>query len=261
MQSPHTMAYWESQQNAGFKNYPERTTHRPFVPEESETVTVAAGQVLKARSFVRRNASGKMVAGDNIAEFAKVAFSGSVASGNTIIIGGLTLTASATMTPAEVVTAFVTKATSKGTFSGTLVDWSLAIDSSNASNLMAYSTTGLTNVADLTITGTHGSLTHTITTVGGISNFQKPAGILAMDVDASLGDVITTMYEEVYAYESEILWGVDTSVDVVMKADGTSVPCTSYNTGAITPLLRQMYVEHTEIEIVTPTAGENLQHG
>jgi hypothetical protein len=79
-----------------------------------------------------------------------------------------------------------------------------------------------------------------------------------MDVDATSGDVVTTMYTEVYAYESEVIWGVNAAVDTITKADGTTVACSAYNTGAVTPLLRKMYVENTEFEIVTPTSGEEL---
>lgn len=258
MVSPHTMAYWESQQDAGFKNYPERTTKRPFVPKKSETITVASGQILKARSFVKSNASGKMIAGGNIAEYAKLVLGGTVANTDTVIMGGLTLSVTASMTAAEVRAAFIAQSTTKGTFSGTLTGWELVADPSSTVTLWAYSTTGLTNVTDFAVTGTNASLTKTVTTVAGSTTFQKPAGILAMDVDATSGDVVTSMYTEVYAYESEVIWGVDVAVDTITKADGTTVACSTYNTGAVTPLLRKMYVENTEFEIVTPTAGEEL---
>ena len=262
MNSPHTMAYWESQQDAGYKNYPERTTNRPFVPEKSQTITVASGQVLKARSFVQSNASGKMIAGGNIAEYAKLVMSGTAVNTDTVIMGGLTLTASATMTAVEIRAAFISGSTTKGTFTGTLTGWELIADPSSTSTLWAYSTDGLTDVTDFVVTGTANTgtptLTTTVTTVAGSATFQKPSGIIAMDVDATTGDVVTTMYTEVYAYESEVIWGVDVAVDVVTKADGTTVACSTYNTGAVTPLLRKMYVETTELEIVTPTAGEEL---
>jgi len=259
MNSPHTMTYWESQQDAGFKNYPERTTNRPFVPEKSQTITVASGQILKARSFVKSNASGKMIAGGNISEYAKLVLSGTLADTDTAIAGGLTVTATGgVVTAAQVITALVTGAdVGFAVVTGTLSGWELVADPSSTT-LWAYSTTGITNVTDFAVTGTNTSLTETVTTVGGSTTFQKPSGILAMDVDATSGDVVTTMYIEAYAYESEVIWGVDVAVDTITKADGTTVACSAYNTGAVTPLLRKMYVENTEFEIVTPTAGEEL---
>jgi len=260
MESPHTMGYWEHQQDAGFKNYPLRTTNRPFVPECSETITVASGQVLKARSFVKSNASGKMIAGGNISEYAKLVLSGTLADTDTAIAGGLTVTATGgVVTAAQVITALVTGANvGFAVVTGTLSGWTLVADPSSTATLWAYATTGITNVTDFAVTGTNTSLTETVTTVAGSTTFQKPSGILAMDVDATSGDVVTTMYTEVYAYESEVIWGVDVAVDVITKADATTVACTAYNTGAVTPLLRKMYVESTEFEIVTPTAGEEL---
>lgn len=258
MESPHTMQYWEHQQDAGFKNYPERTTNRPFVPEKSQTITVASGQVLKARSFLVSNTAGKMVAAGNIAEYAKLVLGGTVGAADTVIMAGVTLTVAATMTAAEVRAAFISMSTTKGAFTGTLTGWELVADPSSATTLWAYATTGLTNVTDFAVTGTNASLTKTVTTVAGSATFQKPVAILAMDVDATSGDVVSSGYVEVYAYESEVIWGVDVAVDVVTKADGTTVACTAYNTGAVTPLLRKKYVEGTEFEIVTPTAGEEL---
>lgn len=261
--SPHTREYWESQQNGGFEAYPVRTTNRPFVAKKSRTVTVAQGQVLKARSFVKSNVAGKMVAGGNVAEYAKLVLSGTLANTDTAIAGGLTVTATGgVVTAAEVITALVTGANvGHAVVTGTLSGWTLVADPDSTTTLWAYATTGLTNVTDFAVTGTNTSLTETVTTVAGVSTLQKPAGILAFDVDATNADVQATIYTEVYAYESEIIWGVDVAVDKVTKADGTMVACTTYNTGAVTPLLRQLYVEGTEFEIVTPTAGEELANG
>lgn len=256
--------YFRHQQNGGFQSFPNRTTSRFLAKADdvkTRPIVVKAGQVLKALSFVKSDSEGKMVAGGNLAEYAQIAFSGTVASGHTVIIGGLTLTASASMTAAEVVTAFVTQKTTKGAFTGTLAGWELTAVPNSTTTLWAYSTTALTNVTDFAITGTHGSLTHSITTVAGSSTFQKPAGILAFDVDASAGDTPASMYYEAAVWADALVWGVDTSRAVVVKADGTTVACTPYNTGAGTALLKQMYVEGTELEIVIPSAGEALQHG
>lgn len=269
--SPHTREYWESQQNGGFEAYPVRTTNRPFVAKKSRTVTVASGQVLKARSFVSSDPAGKMIASGNMAEYTSIAFSGIVDAAQTVIIAGMTLTASAEMSAAEVVDAFVNLTSTKGTFNTTTaVGWVLEADPNSSTKLIAHSLSGDTNidfnVTNISVTGTAvvDALVATPTFLGGWEStypLRKPAGILAFDVDATSADVKATIYTEVYAYESEILWGVDTSVDVVVKADGTEVACTAYNTGAYTALMRQLYVEGTEFEIVTPTAGEELANG
>ena len=252
--------YYQHEQNAGWNQYPERVTRRGFVPEKSRTCTVASGQVLKARSFVTSDSTGKMVACGNIAEYAKAVFATNAASGSTVILGGLTLTTSAIMTPAEIVSAFLTQSTEKGTFTGTLTGWELVADSNSDVTLFAYATTGLTNVTDFAKTGTSAT-TVTVTTVDGSTTFQQPEGILAFDVDATSADTEATIYTEVRAYVSEIVWAVDTAVDKITKKDGTQVACTTYNTGAGTDLLKQKVVAGTEFEIIIPTTGESLQHG
>jgi len=257
--------YYRSAQNGGFNAYPERVTRRGFVPECSQPTVVAAGQVLKARSFVTSNAAGEMVACGNISEYAKLVMSGTAVNLDTVIMGGLTLTASATMTAEEIRDAFISGSTTKGTFTGALSGWELVADPANAATLWAYSTTGVTDVTDFVVTGTANTgtptLTTTVTTVNGSATFQSPEGILAFDVDATAGATPASIYTEVWAYASEIVWAVDTAVDVLTKADGTTVACTTYNTGAGTSLLKQKLVAGTEFEIVIPTAGESLQHG
>lgn len=257
--------YYQHEQNAGWNQYPERVTRRGFVPESSRTCTVASGQVLKARSFVTSNSAGKMVACGNIAEYAKLVLEGTAENADTVIMGGLTLTVTEQVTAAELIAAFVSQTSTQGTFSGTLTGWELVADPNDTATLWAYATTGLTNATDFAVTGTAvtgtPTLTATVTTVNGSSTFQKPEGILAFDVDATSGDVEATIYTEVWAYASEIVWAVDTAVDKVTKKDGTQVACTTYNTGAGTDLLKQKVVAGTEFEIVIPTAGESLQHG
>jgi len=204
-----------------------------------------------------------MVAGGNLSEYAKLVLSGTLADTDTAIAGGLTVTATGgVVTAAQVITALLT-GTDVGyaVVTGTLSGWELVADPSSTTTLWVYSTTALTNVADFAVTGTNTSLTETVTTVAGSTTFQKPAGILCFDVDATSSDVEASMYTGVFAYESELIWGVDTTVDTITKADGTTVACTTYNTGAVTPLLRQLYVENTEFELMTPTAGEELANG
>lgn len=266
--SQNAETYFRSAQNAGWNTYAERATSR-FLAKEgdlcSRTVTVKSGQVLKALSFVKSDTAGKMVAGGNIAEYAKLVLSGTAEIADTVIMGGLTLTASAQMTAAELISAFLTQSTTKGTFTGTLTGWELVTDPNSTATLWAYSTTGLTNVTDFAVTGTAvdtaPTLTATVTTVAGSTTFQKPAGILAFDVDATSADVEATMYYEASVYADALVWGVNVASDTITKADGTTVACTAYNTGANNDLLKQMYVEGTEFEIVIPTTGEALQHG
>lgn len=251
--------YFEHQQGAGWNGFPDRTTERFIAHNDPEvrtrSITVASGQVLKARSWVESDTAGKMIAHGTVAETASIAFSGTMASTDTTIIAGVTLTATATMSAAEVVAAFLTGASTKGTLSGTSTGWTLQAGATSTV-LEAISTTTLTNVTNLAVTGTHTSLTATVTTVTGTTTFNKPAGFLAFDVDATSADTLATIYVAGSFWEDALLWEVDTSVDVVTKADGTTVACTAYNTGAVTSLTRQKFVEGLQIELVPIKAGE-----
>jgi len=249
--------------NGGFVSYANRTTKygsRGAEPcKNTRQIIVKSGQVIKAMSWLESDTSGKMIAKATMTELASTVFAGTAAISDTIIIGGLTLTTTAAMTPAEVVTAFISKTTTKGTFSGTLSGWTLQAGATTAT-LEAISTTYLTDVSNFAITGTHTGLTHPITiTAGGTA--QKPAtGLLLFDVDATSVDVPAVMYISGNFWSEEIVWEVDTVIDTVTKADNTTVAVTAYNTGCVTELAKQKFIENTaggtEFAIGTWTTGE-----
>jgi hypothetical protein len=261
--------------NGGFFSYPDRVTTDIYYRKSADRVTkpavIKSGQVLKARSFVQSDSTGKMIAHTGLAEAALVTFA-TITTGQTLILGGLTFTAgSGSVTAAELVTiwsalpAGITNtdanvlllargiiAATKGTFTaGTFGAWNTtAVDA--VSKVRFISTTALTNVTDLADTGT--ATDPTIVTVGGVTSFPNIAGILLYDVDATAGDVSAEIWTEVSLWNDVIVWAVDPTVDTITKYDGTTVACTAYNTGtfgydkASTELLRAKFVEATEFE-------------
>lgn len=226
--------------------------------KNTRPVTVKSGQVIKAMSWVTSDSAGKVIAAANVTELASTAFSGTIASTDTVILGGLTLTATATMTSAEIVAAFISQSTTKGTFSGTLSGWVLQQGATTAI-LEASSTSSLTNATDFAVTGTHTSLTTTVTTVAGTTSITPVIGLLVYDVNATSADAPGQIYTSGNFWEEEILWEVDVAVDTV-DVDGTTTAVTAYRTGATTSLLRQKFIEQTaggtEFAIGTWTAGE-----
>lgn len=249
--------------NGGFLSYPSRTTtygSRGAEPcKNTRQITVKSGQVIKAMSWLESDTTGKMIAKATITELASTVFAGSASIGDTIIIGGLTLTTTAAMTPVEVVAAFISKTTTKGTFTGTLSGWSLQQGATTAT-LEAISTTYLTDVSNFAITGSHGGLTHTITTTAGGTAQRPAAGLLLFDVDATSADVNAVMYISGNFWSEEIVWEVDTAIDTMVKSDNSTVAVTAYNTGCVTELARQKFIENTaggtEFVIGTWTTGE-----
>jgi hypothetical protein len=77
---------------------------------------------------------------------------------------------------------------------------------------------------------------------------QEITGVLLMDVDASAADVDATVYTHASFYASALVWKVDVATDKIVKADGTEVACTAYDTGANTDLLKRKFVENTHFE-------------
>lgn len=234
--------------NGGFSAYDRKKVSYDIRGAEpcisTRAVVVKQGQVLKARSLVMSDSEGKMVAFARAIEDAKTTFTGSVSAGDTVIAGGLTLTASAAMTIAEVVKAFVSGSTSKGAFSGTATyDFH-----ANTENTILYASSKQfgTDVTNFAVTGTAVSATHLVPTTtvsaqaGGTATY---AGLLTSDVDATAGDVEAQVYVSGNFWASYINWGVDVAVDTVTNADGTVVACTAYDTGAYSQLMQQKVME------------------
>jgi len=268
--------------NGGFYDYANRTTSRLRSRAddfETKTGVVLSGQVLKARTWVQTDATGKLIAHTGLAEGAIVDFTGTLTTGQTLILGGLTFTAgTGSVTPAQLAViwgalpAGITAAnantqllaegidaTVTGTFTaGTFSTWN-TVGRSTASVLFT-STATLTNATDLAATGT-GTAT-TISKVDGVTSFSKVAGLTLYDVDATAGDVSVEIWEEGTFWADQLVWANDPTVDTITKFDGTTVACTAYNTGVYgidatsTMLLQLKFVEATEFDLDFLHAGE-----
>ncbi len=225
---------------------------RKDIPTHTKNITVLSGQVLKQGSFVQSNTAGKAIAHTGIAESAIVEFATN-ATGLTIIIGGLTFTVgSGTISAAKLALAWTgltagtgyaaaaaaaatagVDATVDGTFTaGTLGNWNTQAYTTGTVGVVFTNTVGITNVTDLAATGT-GAIA-TIAKVDGATPFPNIAGVLLNDVDATAGDTIATVYTEASFWVNALVWAVDPNVDYIVKADGSHVACTAYNTGVYT---------------------------
>mgnify|MGYP001186249696 CR=1 FL=1 len=257
--------YYESQQN-GFYNYPSKVHDKFFVGKcerKTRPVTIKSGQVLKARSLVESDSTGKMVAVKNFTEVAKLTLVGTLADTDTFIVAGRTITATGgVVTAAEVVEILLTGASvGFGILTGSNTLWNLAEDPNSTTKLYFYSTVMGTNVTDLAVTGTHTSMTTaSIAKTDGATTYRVPAGVLCFDVDATSADVRASIFCEVNLYATGIVWGVDTAVDVV-NVNGTERACTAYNTGCYTELSQQRLLENCEITILHESLGEGATHG
>jgi len=251
--------------NGGFQSYPERVTKKIFFRSDdrfTKSVTVKQGQVLKALSFVESDSTGKVIAHTGLSESAIVTFK-ALTAGQTMILAGLTFTAGASgATVAQLTTSWsgiaagtgfaaITSAVG-GTFTAGSMTGFNTIVNSDASSVIFTSTTALSNVADLAATGTGAA--PTISKVDGAASFNKIAGVLLMDVDATSADVEATVYTEASFWADALVWAVDPSKDAIVKADGSTVACTAYNTGtygsdaASTKRLRSKFIEGSEFD-------------
>lgn len=260
--------------NGGFTAYADRTTtygNRGSEPyKATRPITVKEGQVLKAMTWLESDSSGKMIAHGNIAEQASVAWAGTLKSGDTVAFAGLTYTATADSTAAEVVAGILggvgtyTKGGVTLTSSAVNAIWALSAGSTSVIILakgLQFGTNPTDVVATVTNTSTTSTLAGTVTTSpSGTTTVNRVAGLLAFDVDATSADTAGQMFISGNFWEEEILWVVDTAVDTVEKSDGTTVAVTAYNTGCVTSLAKQKFLEYTaggtEFVIGTWTAGE-----
>lgn len=250
--------------NGGWRSYPNRPTIaslRTFFRAEAHStkpLTIKAGQVLRKHSFVETDAAGLGVAHTGMAEKALLTFTAGVGAAKTVIIAGLTFTTTGIVSATDVVKAFsgltdgmtaaeanTANAVAGGSFTaGALVGFH-TYKSSTANSVLFVSTSPNTNVTDLADAG---NSTVTSVTVVAYPNPQKKiAGVLLMDVDASAGDVETTVYKEASFYASALVWEAD-ATDTIELADGTTVACTDYNVGAFTDAAKRKFVENTEFE-------------
>lgn len=78
---------------------------------------------------------------------------------------------------------------------------------------------------------------------------KKIAGVTVYDVDASVADVVTSVYTEASFWASALTWAVNIATDTILKDDGvTPIAVTAYDTGANTDLLKAKFVENSEFE-------------
>jgi hypothetical protein len=268
--------------NGGFYDYANRTTSRLRSRAddfETKTGVVLSGQVLKAHTWLQTDGTGKLIAHTGLAEGSIVDFTGTLTTGQTLILGGLTFTAgTGSVTPAQLaviwaglsagigyvaaaaqILAAGIDATVTGTFTaGTFSTWNTF--SRSTTSVMFTSTATLTNATDLAATGT-GTAT-TISKVDGTTSFAKVAGLTLYDVDATAGDVSVEVWEEGAFWADQLVWANDPTVDTITKFDGTTVACTAYNTGVYgidatsTMLLQLKFVEGSEFDLDFLHAGE-----
>jgi len=267
--------------NGGWIQYPDYTPKAIFARAEdrcTKEATIKSGQVLKALTFLESDSSGKLIAHSGFNEGALVTFA-AITSGQTQILGGLTFTSGASgTTAAQLATAWATAsvgdtaaaATTKiaaagitaamGTFTaGTLAGFETELFAPTKVMFNASAVAG-TNPTDLAVTGT--ATAATISIVQGETSFNKIAGVLVYDVDATSADVPAAVYTEASFWADALVWAVDTAVDTITNASGATVACTAYNTGAFgtsaaSNLLKQKFVEGSEFEPLTfAKAGE-----
>lgn len=284
-------------QNGGFVRYPDRVTSRTFfraTERYTEKVTVKAGNVLKAFSFVesiRGGAdAGKVKPHTGLSEAAIAKFA-AITSGQTVILGGLTFTAGSagasatqlalawsniadgtTAANANIALLAAGIATTVGTFTaGTFSGWNtyphISLDSA-----IFRSTSFMTNVTDLAATGT--GTAPTISTVQGTGAvlLQPIAGVTLFDVDASAGDVETVIFTEASFYAEALCWAANPNTDFIYDSLGNPIACSAYNTGvfgpdlATTRRLQKQFVEQSEFLPLgflseTPATGGTSYNG
>lgn len=249
--------------NGGFQSYSDRVTKDVFFRAEdraTKTVTIKSGQVLKALSFIETDADGKGIAHKGLTEgtFAKFA---ALTAGQTLILGGLTFTAGGSgTTAAQLATSWagiaagtaygsITSAVG-GTFTaGTLTGWNT--EAYDSDSVVFNSTAGGTNATDLAATGT--GTAPTLSKVDGATSFNRIAGVLVYDVNASAADVVAPVYTEASFWADALIWAADPNQDTVTNPDGTTTAVSAYNTGAhgtsaASNLLKKKFVEGSEFE-------------
>ena len=170
------------------------------------------------------------------AETATVTFS-ALAISKTVTVGGLTLTATAAMTSAEVASAFAGLAsgassgtTSKGTFSGLLSGWSSSVATGSA---VIFSSVLSKNVTDLAPTASSGVTAPTVVTTPGVTDSNNNYTYFTdQTVTSSPAVVSTSGNAKTYEIQSLILQpqSIGGSVDIepgdkyiitVPKSDGS----------------------------------------
>ena len=252
--------------------------YAPFIPGKrvffraedryTKPITVAAGQVLKAYTFLQTNSAGKAIAHTGFNESAIATFA-ALTVGQTSIAGGITFTSGASGTTAtqlalawstistgDLAAAATTKiaaagvTAAMGTFtSGTFSGWETEASTTAGVTIFNSAVPG-TNPTDLAFTGT--GTAPSLSIVQGSTTIALITGITAYDVDASSADVDASAYIDASFMADALTWAVNPAIDKILAADGTTlVACSAYNTGCsgtskASNLLKQKFVEGSE---------------
>ena len=258
--------------NGGLYQYSDSVRPLKFFQAEdtsTQTRTIKQGQVLKAGTFLEADGTtGYLIAHSGLTNKTSFLFS-ALTSGQTIIIAGLTFTATGTVSASDVAKAFSSLAVgtgfaaantqntvTNGSFTaGTLTGYS-TIASKTAATVIFASTTPQTSAVALTNTGT-GTATGTLIAVNIPS--KRIEGILLNDVNATSANVSTEVYIEASFWASWLIWGTDASVDYITNSDFTTTVCSDYYIGATTNDLKNMFVTGSEFaNLGFLNAGETL---
>ncbi len=269
--------------SGGWTTYPDKVVKPIFARAEctkTKTATIKSGQVLKAYTWLESDANGKLIAHGGITESALVTFNAALAAAGTITVGttGIVFTAGASGATVEQIVNAVSVLvggdsttvanaallaagipTTVGTFtSGTAPAFNF--NKVDVNTVVANSTAPGTNATDLAVTSS-GTAPTVTKSADGTATFNKIAGMTVYDVNATSADVEAAVFIEASFYMQGPLWAVDTAVDTVANADGTTTACTTYNTGcagtsAASNLLKQKFIEGSEFTLDVIRTGE-----
>lgn len=240
-----------AENNGAWIDYPDYSPVAKFFranPRRTREVTVKSGQVLLAGTFVQSIVTGgadkgKVLAHTGLAESVLATFE-AITAAQTVIIAGLTWTAGGSGTTALQLEAAwkdiaagtgfaaLSAITAGGTFTaGTMTGYDTFGDTDEDLEVVFTSTTALTDVADLAVTGT-GAAKVTLDVADGATTFAPIAGVIAYDVNASAADVVVQVFTEASFWASWLRWAVNPNTDTMTLEDGTTIAVTQYNTGA-----------------------------
>lgn len=248
---------FDGQQSGGFNSYADRVTKRIHFKKDVRTrqkqETIASGQVLLAGTFLERDATSPyhLKVHGSITESTLATFATALTVGQTLIVAGITFTSGASgTTAAQLITAFgnnglgiasgataasltgVTNAKNGGTFTaGTLTDYNS--ETVDADTVVFNAATSAAAATDIAFTGTGAA--PTLVKTEGTATFNKIAGLTMYDVNATSAAVDVEVYSEGSFWADDdgttfLKWVYDPS-EVLVKADGTTVALTAYNTG------------------------------
>ena len=243
--------------NGGFQSYADKSTKDIFFRAEdraTKTVTLLGGQVVKALTPLETDSAGRAkVFTGMVAEAALLTFGASGTAAQTSIItasaGNLvtfTVGTGKTVTPAQLVTAWVDYYNNNGTASSAIDYGSFAVtgtgitgyrlEKHDSDTLAIIATTFASDIAtNVTATGTVASQTLNVTNYA--ASTTKLIGFAVYDVAALASDGSTSLDTEIAVYSDAsfwadaLVWAAD-STDTITWTDGSTKSCTAFNTGA-----------------------------